>query len=1158
MCFRKIIIVLFSIFLSLSTFVAAAEMVLKNGDFQDFDVQKGIPVQWNGDSLCRCEPGEWKDEKGEAHPGLKITLVQEFRNHVSVNQMLPVEGAPKEWRLSGVITSDTPHFGYLQVKFFKNRKEIRRENSESNGHGPTPVRVVFRTEDADAILIQCRVSADAPLGTSALFSGLKLEEVLPGTFAEWHMTCGNGSVQNSEIEETVPDASVSTSLFPFRADLTRSKSERFAAVGEDYRITNRGSVEKQNTDMEFAAEIAADFVNFAYLRVELFRGGEALGEYLSPRNRWCRDTLRVCFNSKNADRAVIHVCFDGRQKFQGETASCCGFYFGPERKNFRAASAPAPELEIVPGFETAGVYLHHCTAEKAENFSASLEFRETSDDSGDSDDSETSGNPGTPGISDVWHAALAPVYIPEERCARGCVLNLKEGKKYEIRMNISDSGIEKTWKQEFRTHSAEVPILKTIELSEENCKIPFYPPETGSPETGYVRYTARPGFILDAGENADAAVLLNEKSYVILDGLTIRGGRNDGIQMYGSNHVQIQNCDIAGFSRVGIQRPEWDGKFYPEDGSKKALNNDCGIRIISCESILVERCYIHDPRGTANSWFYSHPAGPNAIFIGDTVGACIRWNDFVGSDLHRWNDTIEGKDNGSNCGSVRRDAEVYGNYLAFGNDDGMELDGGQVNCRFFRNRTEGHLCGVSTAPCKRGPTYLFQNIFCNPGDVYGLVGCGFKNNYQNIGAGATFFIHNTIYGYSTAFSSPGGTPEEYSALAESRPFKGFSRNNLSTCGSSISPSFFLNMRNDFDADLFPECCGKEIRTFQKSGQEEHAILASPVFRNETGGDYVLAENSPGKAAGQTVPNIFPYEAPTESVSPDVGALAENAGLRAIPVRPVSFYTDVMHVHLTFDGKSEPNAKRKTAQNSDSGTDSGTDSVRLTASVLVTADKNGKISGKAVNAVKFRVIQPEGAVFFRVTPSSGTVEAGKSVRLTIEALPEKITQARLNSSAFLIRTADGFSRPVSVTVDSRPNAVLAVKDRGDAVYGKILPQKDGSAELEFDVPCDGSYWLFAHGKHENCCWDSLNVDGGEALPRIPLGAKAGDDIWRCAASSVYSGSANCPLPLTAGRHILRLNPRSGRILQLEETALSANPDAFRLNPAYRQKEELPQE
>lgn len=1052
---------------------------LQNGNFAQFD-SSNVPTHWHCDSIGVCQPEE---------DGVRVTIQNRHSNDSALSQSLPVRDPDTRLVLSGTITSDIPNAAYLQVKLFKNHKESQRISSRPNGKNPSRVSLSFSPGDADSMQITCRLKSARGVGNSACFSDLKLERVPANALFDWNLTSGSGNVENPPYDSKVRSS--------FTAFLAHGKAERFASVGEDFHISQPFQFPKNHSGKwEFSARLQAEFVKFGWLKLELFRDGKRLKECVSPRNRWCTDTLRIVFDSDNADSAILHFVFDGRQKFFGERVACSQIYFGQVRPDFTDAKAPAPSLDLVPAFESAGFRLQNCTAETAGQISAKLEYRLKSDSS------QTSS----------WLPALPPVYLPEERSLCGVLVNLKEGTPYELRLTVKDAGTSKTWTRQFQTQTADVKIWKTIELSPENLTFPIQSFENGSSEKGFVRYVLKPGTTLDGGEEAECVFLFQDAKYIILDGMKLRGGGRNTIEIRNSSNIRIQNCDISGFGRIGEQRFDLDGKFYLPN-SQRALNNDAGIRIENSHAILVEKCFIHDPRGTSNSWFYSHPAGPNAVFVGDTSSLTLRWNDFIGSDLHRWNDTVEGMHNGSNSGSVRRDAEIYGNYFGFGNDDGIELDGGQINCRYFRNHTEGHLCGASTAPCKRGPSYLFQNLFSNPGDEFGLVGVGFKNNYQNIGAGPTFFISNTILEYSTSFSSPGGTKEEYESLAAIRPFKGFARNNLSQGASAPSKDFFQFLQSDFDWNLYSANCAKDLEYLRKIGQEKNALLGEAEFTDKDGGIFTLAENSPGKAAGTFVPNVLPIQ------NPDLGACVPGSGITQIPHRPAPFTISTAHVDLSFSSDSSP-------------LDSQT--------IQITAEKT----------MRFTIAQPEGADFFTVSPSSGKLKAGETLTLTVKPRPEGLRNARKNCSAFAIRTPDGLSRPVSVTVDSRSNMKLAEKDRKGAIYGKILSNRDGEAEIELDIPEDGDYWLFIRTRNGAYRKLELSLNGKEPCPSLTLGPRGSAEMWKAVTSRVFSGEPNRPFFLKKGKN--RFTLKSGRSRNDElliSAAVCQNPNSFRLNPEW---------
>ena len=327
------------------------------------------------------------------------------------------------------------------------------------------------------------------------------------------------------------------------------------------------------------------------------------------------------------------------------------------------------ELEIVPGYVSASLHLPGVDVKKEEDFSSKLSFREK---------------------DGKFKPALSLICNAAEKTARGVIVNLKENTVYEVKLDCSFNGKKKSFTKQFRTKNSIVPVSETIVLTETNWKKIVDKLKSGT-EKGYIRYTAKPGTVLDA-EGRKYGIFVKGK-YMIFDNLTIKNAAWDGIRLEGANNIIIRNCDISQFGRVGVFRKERLGRFYE---GKTLLNQDSGIWILNSSHVLVEKCYIHDCNGHANAWFYVHPAGPKAMSAKHASAVTVRFNDFIGGDTHRYNDVIECFENSSPTGGFYRDAEIYGNYLAISNDDGIELEGGEMNTRFFRNRIEQTLCGVST------------------------------------------------------------------------------------------------------------------------------------------------------------------------------------------------------------------------------------------------------------------------------------------------------------------------------------------------------------------------------------------------------------------------------------------------------------------------------
>ncbi len=323
--------------------------------------------------------------------------------------------------------------------------------------------------------------------------------------------------------------------------------------------------------------------------------------------------------------------------------------------------------------------------------------------------------------SGEWKAAPRFPYYEETKDFRGSILDLAEDSDYEVRLSADG---RKLATGRFRTWRSDVPVARTVLVDPSAAKFPIVVADKGGPD-GWIRYTLPPGATL-VNDTAAQTFSVEGAAFVLLDDMRIVGGKGRHVvKISSSRAVRVRNCDISGWGRVGEPRYDRLGRRH-ERGKDNGygINFDGAIHISRHASeVVVERCWVHDPLGHANSWFYSHPAGPEAVTV-DTPdhSTVIRWNDFVGSDLHRFNDAVESQGNFSECGGLNRDADVYGNFMALCNDDCIELDGGQQNVRCFDNRFESALCGVSIQGCMASPVYVFRNQFSGMCDEFGLTG----------------------------------------------------------------------------------------------------------------------------------------------------------------------------------------------------------------------------------------------------------------------------------------------------------------------------------------------------------------------------------------------------------------------------------------------------
>ncbi|MHC4557238.1 MAG: right-handed parallel beta-helix repeat-containing protein [Planctomycetota bacterium] len=708
-----------------------------------------------------------------------------------------------------------------------------------------------------------------------------------------------------------------------------------------------------------------------------------------------------------------------------------------------------------------------------------------------------------------WLRAYAPVYVEEDGMYRGSIVGLDEETPYELRITAANGDL--LAQQKFSTWSSQVPISKSINLDETTFMDRLTIRESGSAD-GWIKITGKKGFVL-RNDRTGPLIELYKAKYVILEGLTLRGGLKEAISIKKCEHVRVVNCDIAGWGRTGTQRFDRDGKYYTEGG--RAINWDSAILVSKSISTVVERCYIHDPVSTANSWYYSHPAGPQAVGMDKSRSTVLRYNDFIGSDNHRWNDAVEGAGNFHIDGGFNRDGDIYGNMMCFANDDAIEIDGGQTNVRVFLNKFEGCLCGVSIQGCMSGPSYVFRNLLVNMGDERGLAGQTIKTSSHANGPSAVSFIfNNTCYGESRDLN----LPHNLRIVAKNNVFAG--RSAIS--GRQRSPQ--------------SECDYNLLSTGQPD-DEAHGILGKPDFIDADAGLFALRRTSEGVGHGIVINNFTP-EADEQ---PDMGAIPFGSDL-VLPVRPIPITLD--RYQLIFSASDVKSGQAKT--------------------VFAT------VRGEAFSS-RYRIEKNDAFDWFNVMPKTGILKSGNVITFTVTLRPEKMADKSLYRGAFLIRLGNGYSRPVmvyaktDVVPETKPTskgvwvtyveaeapdsnkAYDTVSDPG-ASEGKCLllrgPARKDPVEYRFSVAKTGSYFLLLRVKSDEpvASHDSVyfGMDNGP-FDRAQL-RSAASWVWSMAAhNSNMSLICLQAFKLAAGEHVLKLAPRES--MHIDLVAITDNPGLF---------------
>ena len=346
----------------------------------------------------------------------------------------------------------------------------------------------------------------------------------------------------------------------------------------------------------------------------------------------------------------------------------------------------------------------------------------------------------------AWKTAPHLPYFAESKDYRASVLDLEEDTAYEVELTGPDGAA--LARGTFRTWKSEVPVARTVTVDPKTAKFPIRISEKGT-DAGWIRYTLPAGTTLD-NRSGEFTFVVDGASHVLFDDMRVKGGPARYVfEVTNTDHIRIRNCELTDWGRDG----EVDfKKLARRTHNGKPINFDGAIYVgTGVSHCVIERCYVHDPISHSCSWYYSHPAGNEAVIFAKPDHSCVvRWCDFVGSDPKRYNDAVESAGNFHEDGGFNRDADVYGNFMIYCNDDNIELDGGQQNVRCFRNRFEGALCGVSIQGCMVSPVYVYDNDFCGMDDEMQHPGQQIKTSGFDL-----FKVSPVAYVFGNEFSGAG-------------------------------------------------------------------------------------------------------------------------------------------------------------------------------------------------------------------------------------------------------------------------------------------------------------------------------------------------------------------------------------------------------------------
>ncbi|MCG8637933.1 MAG: Ig-like domain-containing protein [Desulfobacterales bacterium] len=437
---------------------------------------------------------------------------------------------------------------------------------------------------------------------------------------------------------------------------------------------------------------------------------------------------------------------------------------------------------------------------------------------------------------------------------RGSIVMLSPGTTYTIKLYLNGTLLEtvqqSTWNENF-------PVGDTVYVNSGSGTLTIT--QSGSPNA-YRLYTAPPGqeTVLDAGGNSDHNIVINA-NYVIVRGLTLKGAREDAIDLRGGHDIVIENNDISGFATA-------DGNFVS------------GIRcngVSSVYRVIIQRNYIHHPAGDATEWCapgnYYGPGGINLSLTGGN--SVIRYNTVLAEGNNYFSDCMAfgsgGPDNPA--GSDSENTDIYGNRISGCVDNAIESEKANKNTRIWGNYMDRSYSPIAITPTGQGPIYIFRNIsdrslkcpFSNAGNTDAdKRGRFLKAGYNS--SDRVYIYHNTIYQREPAAGAQYPLGLDKAVINDASGGSAgnmISRNNIFHIHQDGGSTFNGESVNDFDYDLYNGSVA--------SGSEQNGVQGQPTYAPGNGPmEFFLDPSSLGVGVGLPLDN---FNAGSSGVEPGIGA-----------------------------------------------------------------------------------------------------------------------------------------------------------------------------------------------------------------------------------------------------------------------------------------------
>lgn len=495
------------------------------------------------------------------------------------------------------------------------------------------------------------------------------------------------------------------------------------------------------------------------------------------------------------------------------------------------------------------------------------------------------------GVTGAWREALPLWFDANEHAGRpertreyrGSIDHLQPDTAYEIRLTLAGTGEQavlqtRTWSEQFK-------IIRVVTLPA-TLGATYEITEGGNARDGHVLYVSPEGTrsVSDVQGRADVNIRVLA-SHVSVRGLDLKGAKRHGIELGSVENVVIEDCDISGWGENledGWGRDLDSAVYhYTADGQPQRLKR-----------IVIQHNRLHHPRSNANSWLQvragrngsNHPLGPQGVsFINGDGEVVIRYNQIYSDFEHMFNDGMGEHRNFTYAGFPGRDSDIYGNFVSHCWDDGLELEGANMNVRCWGNVIDWTFLAVASASTALGPNYFFRNIYVHSRRGAGTDELSYRGqSFLKLGAdpklaefarGRIYIFHNTTLqpaawgGHAT---TSGATRGSILTAKDKRQLNIVSRNNAFWLRDDQNTAAYDPQRsptNDFDHDLsngFADAA---------EGSERHGIRSVPRFGPPANPalpwSVALEPGSPGHDRALRIPN---FNDDFAGAGPDMGAL----------------------------------------------------------------------------------------------------------------------------------------------------------------------------------------------------------------------------------------------------------------------------------------------